>query len=262
VIAAENVEYLKTIQKYQRVLIQRNALLKTGDPSQRELLLGFTEPLGKYAAALTLQRLSYLQKLAEPLSEAARQIAPKQPVLRQIFLSNWVPPIECLSIPNNNLREVVFSGLGQLPSLEVLEQAFWNRLSSLETAEWRAGYSLVGPHRDDWSFFLGHQVLKGHGSQGEVRSSLLALKLSEIELFREKTGHRPIFLLDDFSSELDEERRSFLLRFLKGTDLQTFVSTTEETFPAGKRFKVIEGQWDDHSTDQSGRRERLLSGQD
>jgi DNA replication and repair protein RecF len=256
VIAAEDIEYLKELQKYHRVLEQRNAVLKNGPgaPASREMWLGFTEPLAELAAVLALKRLTYLQRLAEPLINVAHQIAPKQPNLRLIYLSNWVPPIESLSIANNDLVSSVFAGLGSLPSLELLEQAFWNRLSSLEAAEWRSGHSLVGPHRDDWAFFLGSQILKGHGSQGEVRSSLLSLKLSEIELFRNRTGHRPIFLLDDFSSELDEQRRSFLLRFLMGTDLQTFVSTTDEAFPAGLRFRMSLGELveipNDHTTDQ------------
>ena len=107
-----------------------------------------------------------------------------------VYLSNWVPQINDLSFNNSTLSGVHFTGHGQLPSLELLEQAFWKRLSDLETAEWRTGHSLVGPHRDDWTFFLGSQILKGHGSQGEVRSALLALKLAEIELFRNETGHR------------------------------------------------------------------------
>jgi DNA replication and repair protein RecF len=115
VLAAEDVEYLKTLQKYQRVLEQRNAVLKMGERGTRDLLLGFTEPLGKYAAILTLKRLTYLQNLAEPLANTSHQIAPKQPKLRMIFLSNWVPPIESLSIANNDLREGVFSGHGTLP---------------------------------------------------------------------------------------------------------------------------------------------------
>ncbi len=242
VISAEDVGYLETLQKYQRVLEQRNALLKTGDQRSRDVLIGFTEPLAEYAALLCLQRLSYLQRLAQPLLETAHCIAPKQPDLRLIYLSNWAPQIEGLSFPNKDLSGVHFAGHSVLPSLEILEQAFWSKLSSLEAAEWRAGHSLVGPHRDDWAFFLGSQTLKGHGSQGEVRSALLALKLSEIELFQNRTGHRPIFLLDDFSSELDEERRSFLLRFLTETDLQVFVSTTEGSFEGGKRFRVVDGQ--------------------
>ena len=117
-------------------------------------------------------------------------------------------------------------------------------------------HSLVGPHRDDWAFFLGSQALKGHGSQGEVRSALLALKLCEIDPFRNETGHRPLFLLDDFSSELDQERRAFLLRYLTETDLQVFVTTTEAATFAGKRFWVVNGRFGNGSRWQQTRFKR------
>jgi DNA replication and repair protein RecF len=257
VIAAEDEEYLQTLQRYQKILEQRNAVLKNSDRPERHLLAGFTEPLIRAGALLSLKRLEWIHRLLEPLNNAARGIAPRQPPLRLAYLSNWVPEIEGLSITNNSLTAVHFAGHGTLPSLELLEQSFWKKQSSVESAEWRTGHSLVGPHRDDWTFFLGGQVLKGHGSQGEVRSALLALKLSEIELFQTATGHRPVFLLDDFSSELDQERRAFLLEFLSKKDLQVFITTTDDAFlskalpdsPAVRqavqkitRFRVINGE--------------------
>ncbi|MGZ3698520.1 MAG: DNA replication/repair protein RecF, partial [Bdellovibrionota bacterium] len=236
-------------QKFQRTLEQRNTLLKTEPPAPRELLHGFTEPLATYSAALTLKRLQSHPRLAPRLDDIVHQIAPKQAPLKLVYLSNWVPRIDSLSIENENLGSVHFSGQEHLPSVELLEQAFWKKWSILESAERRSGHSLVGPHRDDWTFFLGNQILKGHGSQGEIRSALLGLKLSEIELFRSATGHRPLFLLDDFSSELDQERRSFLLRFLSNTDLQVFVTTTEGSAfsEIGKRFWVLNGRLHDHA---------------
>jgi DNA replication and repair protein RecF len=241
VLAAEDVEYLKTFQKYQRVLEQRNALLKGDEPPSRALLAGFTEPLGRYGAWIASKRLQWLDRLAERLSDTARRIAPTQELLRAFYVSNWVPEIRHLSIPNKDLNSGHFSGQQHRPSLEELEQSFWSKLSVLEETELRTRSSLVGPHRDDWAFFFGSQPLKGHGSQGEVRSALLALKLCEIELFRSRTGHRPLLLLDDFSSELDRERRSFLLRYLSETDLQVFVTTTDEALSVGRRYRVSGG---------------------
>jgi DNA replication and repair protein RecF len=241
ILAAEDVEYLKALQKYQRVLDQRNALLKSEPGPSKSLLAGFTEPLASYGSLLALKRLEWLSRLSSRLTPTAQRIAPNQPELHALYLSSWVPEIPELSINNKGLKPVHFTGQPHQASLELLEQAFWKRLSALEQVELEARSTLVGPHRDDWAFFLGPHVLKGHGSQGEVRSALLALKLSEIELFRERTGHRPLFLLDDFSSELDRERRSFLLRFLTDTDLQTVVTTTEDTLHVGKRFWVSNG---------------------
>jgi DNA replication and repair protein RecF len=251
VIAAEDVEYLRTLQKYQRVLAQRNSLLKSSENISSDVLMGFTDPLCRFGSYLTLKRLQWIGRVSATLIKTLSRIAPSQSVPRIAYLSNWAPHIENLSFNNNNLHSVHFTGQGSLPSLELLEQTFWIKVSLLESAERRAGHSLVGPHRDDWAFFLGDQVLKGHGSQGEVRSTLLALKLSEIELFRNETGHRPLFLLDDFSSELDRERRLFLLRFLMETDLQTFVTTTEDTSFVGKRFWVGNGVIEKENDDRT-----------
>lgn len=241
VLSAENSEYLKVLQKYQRTLTQRNALLRSADGFRRDVFLDFTEQLCQSALFLTECRLKWVQKLANRLNATLQRIAPGQPELRLTYLSQWSPLVENLSYDNKELSAIHFTGQGQLPSLELLKESFWAKVSSFEAAERRLGYSLVGPHRDDWTFFLGNQVLKGHGSQGEVRSALLALKLSEIELFRTETGHRPLFLLDDFSSELDRGRRLFLLQFLIETDLQTFVTTTEDSSYVGKRFWVSKG---------------------
>lgn len=241
VIGAEDIRYLKTLQKFQKVLQQRNALLKSLEYPSPDLLLGFTEPMSQYSAYIAYRRLEWIRRASLRVNDITRQVAPNQLPLRLIYFSGWIPFIENLSFNNNNLNSVHFTGQGPLPSLEILEQAFWKRLSDLGNLEWKVRHSLVGPHRDDWAFFFGDQVLKGHGSQGEVRSALLALKLSEIDLFREATGHRPIFLLDDFSSELDRDRRFFLLEFLSGTDLQTVVTTTDDPPRVGRHYRVQGG---------------------
>ena len=99
---------------------------------------------------------------------------------------------------------------------------------------------------DDWLFQFGGHILKAVGSQGEVRTVLLGLKLSEIELFRRKTNGDPILLLDDFSSELDSHRRKALLRYLAETPLQVFVTSTElpSDLSFGRVFQVHEGKFE------------------
>ena len=79
-IAAEDVEYLKALSKYQRVLEQRNAVLKSETPVSRDILIGFTEPLAQYAALLTHKRLGWLERLAGGLNEAVHKIARTSPI--------------------------------------------------------------------------------------------------------------------------------------------------------------------------------------
>lgn len=249
VLSAETAEHLEIIQKYKKVLEQRNSLLKQ-ESFNRAALASFTEPLVYYGARVALARLSWIERLNPRLSEISKKIAPGQLPLEMVYQSHWTPQSEAkttsknldFTIKNERLDSNHFAGHWGVPSLEQLENGFWKRLADLESAERRSGNTLVGPHRDDWMILIGNQVLKGHGSQGEVRSALLALKLAEIELFRKQTGHRPILLLDDFSSELDLERRSHLLEFLINSDLQVFVTSTEDFTTLGKFFRVSEGQ--------------------
>lgn len=84
----------------------------------------------------------------------------------------------------------------------------------------------VGPHRDDLLFSVGQGDLKKYGSQGQQRTAVLALKLSELEFIKSETGEYPVLLLDDVMSELDQSRRQALLDFVRNR-IQTFITTTE-----------------------------------
>jgi DNA replication and repair protein RecF len=259
VIAAQDVEYLKSLQKFQRVLQQRNMLLKNRGVSypSPELLSGFTEPFCTFGGILAERRLAWVEKINPLLQGILSKIAPSQAPVRISYLSSWLPNekgeiFKKLALKNHELDSVHFAGQERSGSLELLNRSLWEKLVALEAEERKVGFSLAGPHRDDWIFLLGDQVLKGHGSQGEVRSALLALKLAEVILFQRVTGHRPLFLLDDLSSELDQKRRSFLLQFLSETDLQTFVTTTDDPSLSGARFwvssgKIKEGRHDDRT---------------
>lgn len=242
VIGAEDVSYLELLKRYKRSLEQRNALMKAGTSGDAHT--AYTEQLVESGSEITHRRLVWLKKLSKILPERLQTIAPQQAPLSVSYASKWMNfRASEGNLPSyfNTLSGVYFSGQGTVPSIEQIEQNFWKSLSNLSTAEWRMGTTLCGPHRDDWSFHLGEQPLKGHGSQGEVRAVLLALKLSEIELFQKETGLQPVFLLDDFSSELDQQRRKFLLEHLAETELQVFVTSTENVFSFGNLIEVRSG---------------------
>ena len=90
----------------------------------------------------------------------------------------------------------------------------------------------VGPHRDDLVFSVGPADLRKYGSQGQQRTAVLALKLSELEYVKSETGEYPVLLLDDVMSELDPDRRQALLDFVRDR-IQTFITTTEPGIFAG-----------------------------
>jgi DNA replication and repair protein RecF len=226
VIAAEHSEYITYFKRYQRVLIQRNALLKQPSSRSSELFNELTRQLAFTGARIALNRLQWVERLNQRLSPMLACIAPSQGHLEAVYQASWMQ----------------FTGQKPIPSLEELDREFLVRAAKVREREWAMGTTAVGPHRDDFTLLCRNRDLKAYGSQGEIRSALLALKLCEIELYQNASGHHPVFLLDDFSSELDKSRRLFLLDFLKETDLQVFVTSTEEAFfEKGKKFVVSEG---------------------
>ena len=99
-----------------------------------------------------------------------------------------------------------------------------------------------GPHRDDISFLIGDVDIRKYGSQGQQRSCVLKLKLSECEIIKEKTGEMPPILLDDILSELDEKRRHLFIENIKNT--QVIITCTDKEFLKGMEgyyFKVEKG---------------------
>ncbi len=127
-----------------------------------------------------------------------------------------------------------FTGHFDPPSVNFLEENLHQKLTEMRTQERVRKSSLVGPHRDDLMFKVGEGSspllpdLVNVGSQGEIRSLLLSLKLAELEAFKAQTRIQPVLLIDDFSSELDSTRRGFLLNYLKNSELQIFVTSTDD----------------------------------
>lgn len=101
-----------------------------------------------------------------------------------------------------------------------------NKLRELRNREIVYGCTLIGPHKDNFCFYLNESNLSLYGSQGQLKMAILALKLAEIDVFKELTGDIPILLLDDIFSELDIIKRNRLVKFLNN-DVQTIMTTTD-----------------------------------
>ena len=110
-------------------------------------------------------------------------------------------------------------------------------------AELESCQCLSGPHRDDFDVLLDGVSLKGYGSQGQIRTAAISLKLAEREIFRRDTGEEPVLLLDDVLSELDPRRQEFVLNRIAGG--QVFITCCEDDrLPAllgGKVLHVNQG---------------------
>lgn len=128
---------------------------------------------------------------------------------------------------------------------DVAIEDFENKLKSSQDRDIRAKMTSVGPHRDDFSFFVGNVDIRKYGSQGQQRTAALSLKLSEIELVRKIAKNNPVLLLDDVLSELDSNRQNYLLNSIG--NIQTIITCTgleefvNNRFHINKVFKVSEG---------------------
>ena len=107
-----------------------------------------------------------------------------------------------------------------------MKNLFLSKLKSNYFKDKMYGMTNFGPHRDDYSIFLGDKDLSLYGSQGQNRSSILSLKLAELNLFKNITGDYPILLLDDIFSELDISKRNRLVKYILN-DVQTIITTTD-----------------------------------
>ncbi|HVQ45007.1 MAG TPA: DNA replication/repair protein RecF [Candidatus Saccharimonadia bacterium] len=191
--------YLRTLQQYRRVLKQRNALLDGFDVGRiRDQIFGWDVKLAELAVEIYGARGRLLAVLAEATPLLYRDIAGES-------------------------VEVAFE---YLPSVTgVYEEQFLETLARNLTRDLAAGFTTIGPHREDFKIHFKNNDITRVASRGETRTLVLAMKLAELGYAEERTGIRPLLLLDDVFSELDRQRRGYLLNRLEG--YQTLVTTTD-----------------------------------
>ena len=123
--------------------------------------------------------------------------------------------------------------------------SFAERLKAAREDDLRRYITTVGPHRDDMIFMTNDIDIRKFGSQGQVRSAALSLKLSEIEIVRSRINESPVLLLDDVLSELDSNRQNYLLNNID--DVQVIITCTgldefvNKRLPIDRVYKVVEG---------------------
>ncbi|NGQ96549.1 DNA replication/repair protein RecF [Brevibacillus sp. SYP-B805] len=224
--------YLYYLSSYNRVLAQKNQLLKDmamkkGQPHDEAMLSIWNTQLADLAVKLLKKRFEFLGKL-----EAwAREIH-----------SGITDGKETLSLHYENSSPVT-AGMEAAQAQEAMLAAY----EEMFEREKQRGSTLIGPHRDDFSLRINNMDVQTYGSQGQQRTSALSLKLAEIELIKEEVGEYPVLLLDDVLSELDEHRQTLLLETIQNK-VQTFVSTTgveglkHQVLRQASRYYVREGK--------------------
>ena len=200
--------YLYDLVEYNRVLKQRNTYLK-------QLAIKKKQPD------------EYLDVLSEMLSELASKI-----VFHRL---DFMKQLEALAIPIHDqlsLGREKFSVSYQatIPledglTASQMKEIYIDQFKKNQTREADQATTLIGPHRDDLIFYLNEVPVQTYGSQGQQRSTVLSLKLAEIELMKLSTGEYPLLLLDDVLSELDDDRQTHLIKAIENK-VQTFITTT------------------------------------
>ena len=224
-LAQSTPAYARVLSEYNQALTQRNALLKAlgergGSPDQLDV---WDEALARFGAQILLWRIEAVQQIERLASRVHSQLTHGTEILR----ISYEPAFDPLPKPNGQLglkinTVVDRSGL----DLKSIQAGFQNRLREIRRDEVYRGVTTIGPHRDELRFLANDIDLGHYGSRGQIRTTLLALKLAEVSWMKERTGEWPVILLDEVMAELDLQRRADLLKYI-GESEQVLFTTTD-----------------------------------
>jgi DNA replication and repair protein RecF len=225
---------------YDRVLRQRNALLKSSGHARRAGSKGdigtldvWDGHLARHGAELLAARLDLVADLADHVTAAYAGVAPESRPARIGYRSGIAE-----SFPPE------YGTPGTRADIEVLVDALLAAMAAGRDAELERGVSLVGPHRDELELTLADLPAKGYASHGESWSFALALRLGSYELLR-ADGNEPVLVLDDVFAELDRRRRQRLAEVAANAEQVLVTAAVEEDVPdelAGARYVVSNGE--------------------
>lgn len=205
-------EYCRSLSRYNRVLAERNALLRQWherriDPDE---LAYWNDQLIGYGVTVMLRRRDAVTELDQRASELHHQLSGGIERLHLVYQP---------TLPVDSEDDA-----------ESLSDTYRAELTRQRRLEIERGMTLVGPHRDEVRFLINEQVdLSTFGSRGQQRTAVIALKLAEVDWMRERTGEWPILLLDEVLAELDARRRDFLLAQVNGVE-QALITTADPAF--------------------------------
>lgn len=227
--------YCFALQRYSRALKQRNALLKLPEPPSDQLGV-WEHQMAEAAAVIASWRVSFTARLNELAGEIHARVCRRKEKLSLEYES-------CI-------KERFFTGDGSGAPSETSEtaaasaysEAFLRQIQHSREADIRRGATTFGVHREDLSILINSQSARQFASQGQQRTAALSLKLSEIALVQELTQNKPVVLLDDVLSELDEYRRELLFSAIGGAQVLVTCTGAEGYRPAAAAvFHVREG---------------------
>lgn len=218
--------YLHSLQKYNKILLNRNKLIKNAEEDRAtfDATIDFwSAQLAHEAAVIARARAEYVQKSGDIIAEFYRRM--------------------CQSGEIDETPELIYAGSAKQDGelyfdTEVTEKNFLRLLTDFHEREIAAGSTLYGIHKDDIIINLNGKNTRLYSSQGQQRSLALAMKLAEGETCRMDCGEYPVFLFDDVFSELDSIRRKNLLREI--ADRQVIITSCESDMDFDIPYRRIE----------------------
>jgi DNA replication and repair protein RecF len=233
--------YAYLLSEYGQALTQRNALLKQlaergGDQSQLDY---WDDILTRAGASIILRRIQAIHEIEKLAARIHRELTHELEVLR----IHYQPAYDPLPRPNGQIVMPLKTAVQRNGfSEEEIRRGFAEALMANRTEEIRRGVTTLGPHRDELRFLANGIDLSDFGSRGQVRTTLLALKLAEVEWMKTRTGQWPVLLLDEVLAELDTQRRLDLLTYLDRIEQAMFTTTDLKLFSAD--FVAKAEQWE------------------
>ena len=193
-----NKKYYYSLVQYNKVLNERNSVLKNRNLSE-DILDIYDQQLISFGEYIIVQRIEYLNKL---------NLYGKE-IHKDITLGK---------------EDIEFRYQSSIKKSDNIKNDFYNLLKKNRKRDFEKGISTIGPHRDDFSVFINNIEAKSYGSQGQQRTAVLTMKFSSLRIIKEITGEYPVLLLDDVLSELDSNRKKYILSTIG--DIQTIITCT------------------------------------
>ncbi len=202
--------YVYNLNMYQKILEQRNNYLKQikYDNKPQDMLDIWEEKLAMAAEVISSYRREFIGKITEKIINIHLKVTNNKEEIKLKYISDFIE-----------------------------KEEFLNKIKSHRKIDIIKGFSGVGVHRDDLKVYINGNELGVYGSQGQHRSTILSIKLSEFEIIKEDIEESPILLLDDFMSELDKERRENFLEDVK--DTQVIITCTDKLELKNENKKVF-----------------------
>jgi DNA replication and repair protein RecF len=217
--------YANTLSDYHQALSQRNALLKAlnengGSGDQLDV---WDEALARLGAQIIQWRVEAVQQIERLAARVHHELTHGREVLRLNYQPAYdpLPPIR-MKLTTDTDRSAF--------KAEAIRKGFLTRLKEVRSEEIARGVTTIGPHRDELRFLANGIDLGDYGSRGQIRTTLLALKLAEVNWMKERTGEWPVILLDEVMAELDLQRRTDLLKYVGESEQVFFTATDANVF--------------------------------